>query len=180
MQKYVVAPLSLCVLRRLFHLGDFRFHGFYQLCELFFAFLSCLGVHVPRDAFAVDSRCEPSLVEVVVYHGDASRATLAYLALVGLKFLLWRGFRGGGFIAFGKLACQAKSVGITERSEVTLSLRPYRVFITDVRNTRYFFVLVFKYFVSRVICSFFIPHIAFVIASILPFYMLRESFRHIF
>ena len=24
-----------------------------------------------------------------------------------------------------KLACQAKSVGITERSEVTLSLRPY-------------------------------------------------------
>ena len=84
-----------------FHLCDFRFHGFDQLCELFFAFLSCLGVYVLGYAFAVDSRSEPSLVEVVVYHGDASRATLAYLALVGLKFLLRRGFRGGGLLALG-------------------------------------------------------------------------------
>ena len=40
----MVAPLSLCVLRLLFYLRDFGFHGFYQLCELFLAFLSCLGV----------------------------------------------------------------------------------------------------------------------------------------
>ena len=99
----MVAPLSLCVLRCFFHLGDFRFHSFYQLGELFLAFLSCLGVYVFGYAFAVDSRCEPPLVEVVVYHGDASRSTLAYLALVGLKFLLRRGFRGGGFTCLGRL-----------------------------------------------------------------------------
>ena len=35
--------------------------------------------------------------------------------------------------------------------------RPYRVFITKVMNTRYFFALVFKYFVvyEQVFCSFF-------------------------
>ena len=70
----------LCVFRLLFHLCNFRFHGFDQHCELFLAYLSCLCVQVPLDAFAVDSRREPTLVEVVVYHGDASRATLAYLA----------------------------------------------------------------------------------------------------
>ena len=48
----MVAPLSLCVLRLLFHLGDFRFHGFDQLCELFLAFLSCLCVDILGDAFA--------------------------------------------------------------------------------------------------------------------------------
>ena len=91
------SPLcALCVLRLLFHLRNFGFHRLYQLRELFFAFLSCLGVHIPRDAFTAHSRREPSFVEVVVYHGDASRAALAYLALVGLKFLLRRGFRGGG------------------------------------------------------------------------------------
>jgi len=52
-------------------------------------------------AFSVDSRREPPFVEVVVYHRHASRATLAYLALVGLKFLLRRGFRGGGFTCLG-------------------------------------------------------------------------------
>ena len=87
----------------LFHLGDFRFHSFYQLCELFLAFFSCLCVDILGDAFAIHSRCEPSLVEVVVYHGDASRATLAYLALVELKFLLRSGFRGGGFTCLGRL-----------------------------------------------------------------------------
>ena len=87
----------LCVLRRLFHLCDFRFHGFDQLCELFLAFLSCLGIDILGDAFAVNSRRKPPFVEVVVYHGDASRATLAYLALIGFKFLLRRGFRGCGF-----------------------------------------------------------------------------------
>ena len=50
-----------------FYLSDFRFHGFYQLCELFFAFLSCLGVYVFGYAFAVHSRREPSFVEVVVF-----------------------------------------------------------------------------------------------------------------
>ena len=34
---------------------------------------------------------------MVVYHSDATRAGLAYLALVGLKFLLRRGFGKGGF-----------------------------------------------------------------------------------
>ena len=99
----MVSPLSLCVLCCLFHLCDLRFHGFYQLGEVFLAFLSCLGVDILGDAFAVDSRREPSFVEAVVYHRHASRATLAYLALVGLKFLLRRGFRGGGFTCLGWL-----------------------------------------------------------------------------
>ena len=43
-----------------------------------------------------NSRREPPLVEVVIYHSDASRAGLAYFALVGLKFLLRRGLGGGG------------------------------------------------------------------------------------
>ena len=42
-------------------------------------------------------------VLLCVYHGDASRATLAYLALVGLKFLLRRGFGEGGFTCLGRL-----------------------------------------------------------------------------
>ena len=96
-------PSLLCVLRLFFYLSDFRFHGFYQLSKLFLTFLSCLCVDILGDAFAIHSRCEPSLVEVVVYHGDASRTALAYLALVGLKFLLRRGFRGGGFICLGRL-----------------------------------------------------------------------------
>ena len=86
----------------LFHLRDFCFHCFYKLRELFLAFLSCLGVHIPRDAFAVDYLSEPPLVEVVIYHGDAPRATLAYLPPVGFKFLLRRGFRGGGFTCLGR------------------------------------------------------------------------------
>ena len=90
----MVAPLSLCVLRLFFYLCDFRFHRFYQLGKLFLAFLSCLGVYVFGYAFSVDSWREPSLVKVVVYHRHASRATLAYPALVGLKFLLQRGFCG--------------------------------------------------------------------------------------
>ena len=94
----VGALFSFCFLFR-----DFRFHRFYQLCELFLAFLSRLGIDILGYAFAVDSRCEPPLVEEVVYHGDASRATLAYLALVGLKFLLRRGFRGGVFTCLGWL-----------------------------------------------------------------------------
>ena len=87
----LASPLLLSVLRRLFHLGDFGFHGFYQLCELFFAFLSCLCVDILGDAFAVDSWCEPTFLEVVVYHGNASHATLANLTLVWLKFLLGHG-----------------------------------------------------------------------------------------
>ncbi len=68
-----------------FHLCNLRFHGFYQLCELFLAFFSCLCVDIFGDAFAVDSRREPSFVKVVVYHRHASRATLSYLGLVRLK-----------------------------------------------------------------------------------------------
>ena len=98
----MVAPLSLCFLCLFFHLCDLRFHGFDQLCEFFLAFLSCLCVDILGDAFSVDSWREPSFVEVVVYHRHASRATLAYLALVGLKFLLRRGFRGGGLTCLGR------------------------------------------------------------------------------
>ena len=98
------SPLcALCVLRRLFHLGDFRFHGFYQLCEHFFAFLSCLGIDILGDAFTVDSRCEPPLGEVVVYHGDATRAGLANLAIIRLKFRLYGGFRRRLLTCLGRL-----------------------------------------------------------------------------
>ena len=43
---------------------DLRFHGFYQLGELFLAFLSCLCVDILGDAFAVNSRCESPLVSM--------------------------------------------------------------------------------------------------------------------
>ena len=85
------SPLSLCLFRLFLLSCDFRFHRFYQLGELFLAFLSCLGVDILGDAFTVYSRCEPSFVLVVVYHRHTSRATLAYLALVRLKFRLRRG-----------------------------------------------------------------------------------------
>ncbi len=46
----VVAPLSLCVLRYFFHLRDFRFHRFYQLCELFLVFSRFLPKrHLPKQ-----------------------------------------------------------------------------------------------------------------------------------
>ena len=97
------SPLLLCLFCLFLFGCNFRFHGFDQLCELFLAFLSCLGVYILGYAFAAHSRHEPPLVEVVVYHRHASRAALAYLALVRLKFLLWRGFRGGGFTCLGWL-----------------------------------------------------------------------------
>ena len=101
MPKYV-APLLRLRVRRLFHLSDFRFNRFYQLCELFLAFLSCLGVYVLGYAFTAHSRREPPLVEVVVYHRHATRTTLSYLRCVGLKFLLRRGFCGGVTYALRK------------------------------------------------------------------------------
>ena len=79
------SPLFRLGISCLFHLGDFRFHGFDQLCELFLTFLSCFCVHILGYAFAVNSRCEPSFVEVVVYHRHASRTTLSYLGLIRLK-----------------------------------------------------------------------------------------------
>ena len=79
------SPLSLCLFCLFLFGCDFRFHRFYKLSELFLAFLSCLGVHIFRDALAVDSWREPPLVEVVIYHSDASRTGLANLALVRLK-----------------------------------------------------------------------------------------------
>lgn len=102
----MVALLSLCT-RRLFSSlllrFDLGFHRLYQFCELFLAFLSCLCVHVFGYAFAVDSWCEPPLVEVVVYHGDASRTGLTDLALVWLKFRLCGGFRCRLFTCLGWL-----------------------------------------------------------------------------
>ena len=79
------SPLFHLCVGYLFHFRNFRFHCFYQLCELFLAFLSCLGVDILGYAFAIDSRCEPSFVEVVVYHRHASSATLSYFGLVWLK-----------------------------------------------------------------------------------------------
>lgn len=82
-----------------FHLCNLRFHGFYQLCELFFAFLSCLGIDILGDAFAVHARGEPPFIEVVVYHGNASRFGASYFGLFRLEFcLLWRFYAWpGGF-----------------------------------------------------------------------------------
>jgi hypothetical protein len=37
-RPFVVAPLSLCILRLFFHPRDFRFHGFDQIGELFLFF----------------------------------------------------------------------------------------------------------------------------------------------
>ena len=97
------SPLSLCLFCLFLFVCDLRFHLLYKLCELFLAFLSCFGIYVLGYAFTVDSRREPPLVEVVVYHCHATGAALAYLAFVGLKFLLRRGFRGGGFTCLGRL-----------------------------------------------------------------------------
>ena len=44
-----------------FYLGDFGFHSFYQLCELFIAFLSCLGIYILGYAFAARSKAELAL-----------------------------------------------------------------------------------------------------------------------
>ena len=80
------SPLcALCVFRLFFHLGDLRFHRFYQLGEFFFTLLARGGVNILGYAFAIDSRRKPPLVEVVVYHRDAPRAALSYLGLVRLK-----------------------------------------------------------------------------------------------
>ena len=84
-----VSPLSLCVLFiSLFLLRfDFRLHFRNQHRELGFTFFPCLCVDITRDTLAVGvGRREPPLVEVVVFHGDATCAGLAYLALVRLKF----------------------------------------------------------------------------------------------
>ena len=66
------SPLSLCLFCLFLFGCDFRFHRFYKLSELFLAFLSCLGIYVLGDAFAIHSRREPPLVEVVIYHSDAN------------------------------------------------------------------------------------------------------------
>ena len=83
----------------LFHLCDLRFCRLYQLCELFLTFLSCVCVHVSRDAFSVDSRREPPLVEVVVYHRHATRAGSVYLSRDGLEMGSGWG-SAGSYVAF--------------------------------------------------------------------------------
>ena len=62
-------PFFRLGIRCLFHFRDFRFHGFDQLCQIFFAVLTCLGVYVPGYAFAVHSRREPTFVELVACRG---------------------------------------------------------------------------------------------------------------
>ena len=103
-------PLSLCLFCLFLFGCNFDFHGFYQLCQLFLAFLSCLGVDILGYAFAVNSWREPPLVEVVVYHRHATRATLSYLGFIRLKnrfcgvFVAWfvttLGGGGSGISAF--------------------------------------------------------------------------------
>ena len=66
MPKYVVAPLSLCVLRCFFHLGDFRFHRFYQLRQLHLHLFPRLGVHIMLHALAAHVRRRvAALVEMI-------------------------------------------------------------------------------------------------------------------
>ena len=59
------SPLLLCLFC-LFHFCNFHLHLLYQLCELFLAFLSCLCVDILGDAFAVESRREPSFVSMLL------------------------------------------------------------------------------------------------------------------
>ena len=47
------ALFFLCVLHLLFHDCDFRFHRFYQLCQLFFTFFSCFRVDIVAFPLAV-------------------------------------------------------------------------------------------------------------------------------
>ena len=56
-------PLSLCLFCLFLFCCDFRFHGFYQLCELVLALFSCLGVDIFGYAFAADSRHESSFID---------------------------------------------------------------------------------------------------------------------
>ena len=79
------SPLCSFTQSPFFHLCDFGFYGFDQLCELFLAFLSCLGVDILGYAFAVDSRREPPFIEMVVYHRHSTGSALSYLWLVRLK-----------------------------------------------------------------------------------------------
>ena len=73
MAERLVSPLLLCVFCLFFHLGDFRFHGFDQLCELFLAFLSCLGVAVffvayDESAFIFANLCKLLIQKWSVTH----------------------------------------------------------------------------------------------------------------
>lgn len=84
------ALFFLCVLHLLFHDCDFRFHRFYQLCQLFLALLPRGGVDIFGNSFPVNSWGESALVQVVVDHRHATSAGLAYLALIRLKFRFYR------------------------------------------------------------------------------------------
>ena len=86
------------------HLGYFSFLLFYHLGEELLTLFSRLCVDVELLSFSIgESWKEASFPQHVVYLIHASRATLAYPALVGLKFLLRRGFCGGvGLLALRK------------------------------------------------------------------------------
>ena len=81
------SPFSLCLFYLFLFGCDFRFHRFYQFSELFFAFLSRLGIYIMAFPLAVGvGWCVPSLVEVVVNHGDTTRPGLSYFGLVRREF----------------------------------------------------------------------------------------------
>ena len=94
------------VLRRLsrfepfFLSRNFRIHLRYQLGKLFFTFFSCFCVYIVFFLLSVGvGRRVPPFIEVVVYHGNASRAGASYFGLFRLEFcLLWRFYAwSGGF-----------------------------------------------------------------------------------
>ena len=88
--------VRLCRFHLFLHLGNFFFLLFNHLCKLFFALFSRLGVYIELFTLSVGKPwIEATFPKVIVDLIHASCATLAYLSLVGLKFLLRRGFRGG-------------------------------------------------------------------------------------
>lgn len=81
------SPFSLCLFYLFLFGCDFRFHRFYQFSELFFAFLARFRVDIVAFPLAVGiGWCVPSLVEVVVNHGDTARPGLSYFGLVRREF----------------------------------------------------------------------------------------------
>ena len=71
---------------------NFRLHLRYQLGKLFFTFFSCFCVYIVVFLLSVGvGRRVPPFIEVIVYHGNASRFGAADFRLFRLEFcLLWR------------------------------------------------------------------------------------------
>ena len=89
MSAVKTSKYSICFLSRL-NFRNLLFHLCNQHLELFLALLPRGSVDIFGDSFAVHARGESALVQVVVYHRHATRTGLAYLALIRLKFRLYR------------------------------------------------------------------------------------------